>query len=318
MILLNTKEILKAITMRIGEISIESNTKIFLNLFDENEKIGVGTDSNGRTVLLIPGQLNVLSFETNFASFNHWISVTRAEDNKVVEDVALLTLDIKKTDLSAIDAATAIFLGIIDLQIRFGKCGEAIWQMKSLFESELKYKPADDAVTGLIGELAFILNSKDKDTAVKCWHSAVDDTYDFSSESLRLDVKSTKSGVRHHYFSSTQIPPTTGKKVLIASILVDSVEMGTTLGQLINKVIENLSPDLVDKVNTSVLKQIGTHPGTVLNPQIDIENTLESIRIYDSHDIPSPMYAEQVISLKWLATLDKVRVSKTNSLEITF
>ena len=94
--------------------------------------------------------------------------------------------------------------------------------------------------------------------------------------------------------------------------------MGTTLGQLINKVIENLSPDLVDKVNTSVLKQIGTHPGTVLNPQIDIENTLESIRIYDSHDIPSPMYAEQVISLKWLATLDKVRVSKTNSLEITF
>ena len=65
--LLNTKEILKAITMRIGEISIESNTKIFLNLFDENENIGIGTDSNGRTVLLIPGQLNVISFETNFA-----------------------------------------------------------------------------------------------------------------------------------------------------------------------------------------------------------------------------------------------------------
>jgi len=315
---ISTKEILAAIKKPINDMSAEGDWKIFLDIFEPIENIGVGSSSDGRTVLLLPGQSNVTSFETNFASFNHWVSVTRAEDNRVLDGVALLTLNIEKTDQATIDAATAIFLGIIDLQIKFGKCGEAIWQMKSLFESQLKYKPADDAVTGLIGELIFILNSKDKVKTIKCWHSAVDDTYDFSSESIKLDVKATRSGIRHHYFSSTQIPASTGKKVLIASVLIDSVEMGTTLDQLINKVNENLSLDLADKVNSSVLKQIGTHPGLVLNPQIDIENTLKSINIYDSLDIPCPRYEEQVLSLKWLATLDKTKTSKIHSSLIPF
>ena len=314
----NTREILSAISKRIEQSSFDEDTKIFLDLFDSNENIGVGTDSKGRTVLLIPGQSNVTSFETNFASFDHWINIIRAEDNRVLQGVALLTLDIKKIDIATIDAATAIFLGIIDLQMRFKKCGEAIWQMKSLFESELKYKPSNEAVTGLIGELIFILNSKNKEQAVKCWHSLVDDTYDFSSESLRLDVKATKSGVRHHYFSSTQIPPTTGKKVLIASVLVHTVEMGTTLNELVNKVCENLSQELAEKVNTSALKQLGAHPGVVLQPQIDIVNTLESINIYDSHDIPNPAFEEQVISANWLASLDQAKLSEYNSQEIPF
>ena len=311
--ILNTKEILKAISKRIEQSSFDEDTKIFLDLFDSNENIGVGTDSKGRTVLLIPGQSNVTSFETNFASFDHWINIIRAEDNRVLQGVALLTLDIKKSDLATIDAATAIFLGIIDLQMRFKKCGEAIWQMKSLFESELKYKPSNEAVTGLIGELIFILNSRNKEQAVKCWHSLVDDTYDFSSESLRLDVKATKSGVRHHYFSSSQIPPTTGKRVLIASVLVSTVEMGTTLDQLVNKVCENLSQDLAEKVNNSALKQLGAHPGVVLQPQIDIVNTLKSINIYDSHEIPCPQHEEQILSMKWLAALDKTVISKIHS-----
>jgi hypothetical protein len=315
---ISTKEILAAIKKPISKVSIEGGSKIFLDVFEPEVNIGVGSSSDGRTVLLLPGQSNVTSFETNFASFNHWVSVTRAEDNKVLDGVALLTLNINKTDQATIDAATAIFLGIIDLQIKFGKCGEAIWQMKSLFESELKYKPTDDAITGLIGELIFILNSKDKEKTIKCWHSAIDDTYDFSSELVRLDVKATRSSIRHHYFSSTQIPASTGKKVLIASILVDSVEMGTTLVQLVNKVTENLSSDLANKVNSSVLKQIGTHPGTVLNPQIDVDNTLKSINIYDSYEIPSPQYEEQVLSVKWMATLDKAETSKIHSSAIPF
>ena len=318
MMLISTKEISAAIKKRLGDVSSDSGLKIFLDLYDPAENIGVGSNSHGDTVLLLPGQSNVTSFETNFASFNHWISVTRAEDNKILDGVALLTLSIGRNDEATIDAATAIFLGIIDLQTKFGRSGEAIWQMKSLFESELKYKPNDDAVTGLIGELMFILNSKDKEKAIKCWHSEVDDTYDFSSESARLDVKATRAGVRHHYFSSTQIPPTTGKKVLIASVLIDSVEMGTNLGQMVNKVLENLNPNLQEKVNNSVLKQLGTHPGMVLYPQIDIHNTLLSINIYDSHEIPCPQRDEQVLSMKWMATLDNAKKSKILSSEIPF
>lgn len=315
---ISTKEILAAIKKPINEASTEGNSKIFLDIFEPVENIGVGSSSDGRTVLLLPGQSNVTSFETNFASFNHWVSVTRAEDNRVLDGVALLILNIEKTDQATIDAATAIFLGIIDLQIKFGKCGEAIWQMKSLFESELKYKPTDDAVTGLIGELIFILNSKDKVKTIKCWHSAVDDTYDFSSESVKLDVKATRSEIRQHYFSSAQIPASTSKKVLIASVLVESVEMGTTLDQLVKKVIEDLNSDLADKVNSAVLKQLGTHPGMVLNPQIDFDNTLKSINIYDSQDIPCPQYDEQVLSVRWLATLDKTKTSRIHSSFIPF
>jgi len=124
--------------------------------------------------------------------------------------------------------------------------------------------------------------------------------------------------VRHHYFSSTQIPPTTGKKVLIASVLVHTVEMGTSLGQLINKVCENLSHDLAEKVNTSVLKQLGAHPAVVLQPQIDVDSTINSICIYDATEIPSPLVGEHILSANWLASLDQARISKYKSHEIPF
>ena len=94
--------------------------------------------------------------------------------------------------------------------------------------------------------------------------------------------------------------------------------MGTTLNQLVNKVCENLSRDLAEKVNNSALKQLGAYPGVVLQPQIDIINTLKSINIYDSHDIPNPAFEEQVISANWLASLDQATLSKYNSQEIPF
>ena len=67
-----------------------------------------------------------------------------------------------------------------------------------------------------------------------------------------------------------------------------------------------------------MIKQIGTHPGMVLNPQIDIDNTLKSINIYDSLEIPCPQHEEQVLSVKWLATLDKAKTSKIHSSVIPF
>ena len=79
-----------------------------------------------------------------------------------------------------------------------------------------------------------------------------------------------------------------------------------------------MSHDLAEKVNNSALKQLGAHPGVVLQPQIDIVNTLKSINIYDSHDIPSPEFEDEVISANWLASLDRAKLSEYNSQEIPF
>ena len=66
---ISTKEILAAIKKPISKVSAEGGSKIFLDIFEPDENIGVGSSSDGRTVLLLPGQSNVTSFETNFASF---------------------------------------------------------------------------------------------------------------------------------------------------------------------------------------------------------------------------------------------------------
>ena len=306
MAIFNSKEILNAITKRVGNVVSKSEKKIFLELFDANQNIGVGTDSMGRTVLLLPGQSQVTSFETNFAVFDHWTNMTRAESDELVEGVALLTLKIEKNDSATIDAATAIFLGIIDLQKRFNRCGEAIWQMKNLFESGFKYQPSDENVTGLFGELLLILNSSNKNIAASSWHSEADDTYDFSNDRFRMDVKTTRSGFRHHHFSSSQIPGPSNCTTQIASVLLHTVEMGTTLEKIFDTLISELSSNLGEKISESIIKQLGTHPSLISKPQIDLESSIRSILLYNSEVIPCVDLDETIISANWLASLDNV------------
>ena len=254
----DSKKLIAAISANAGIISNNSDF-IFLPLFDTASNIGVGNDGQGRTVLVLPGQQDVIAFQTEFAEFDPWVDLTLAESGEQLQGAAVLRCDIKKGDFSTIEAAAAIFLGIIDLQKIFGNCGKAIWQMKALFENRLLVSISDAKITGLIGEILTILSASNSNIAIKFWHSDIDDKFDFSGSKFRLEVKSTVTQTRIHNFSSFQLPG--NEKTYVASLLINKVESGTSFADVFDLLISKLDVTNQQKASEIVLKTLGVPAG---------------------------------------------------------
>ena len=299
----DSKKLIAVISANAGVVDNNSDF-IFLPLFDTDAIIGVGNDGQGRTVLVLPGQRDVLAFQTEFAEFDPWVDLTLAESGEQLQGAAVLRCHIKKSDFSTIEAAAAIFLGIIDLQKIFGNCGKAIWQMKALFENGLQLSISDAKVTGLLGEILTILSASNSNIAIKFWHSDVDDKYDFSGSNFRLEVKSTITQTRIHNFSSFQLPG--NEKTYVASLLINKVESGSSFADVFDQLISKLEVVNQEKASDIVLKTLGVPAGFLTNYQVDLSNSLNSIQIYEANIIPTPSLPNGVISADWRASLELI------------
>jgi hypothetical protein len=284
---------------------------IHLRLFDMEKSIGIGVDGQGNTVLVLPGQREVPAFQTAFASYDPWAQLTVFETGKELHAISVLRCDIDLGDLDNVEAAAAVFLGMIDLQEKFGKTGKAIWQLKGLFENRLKFSVSDMAVTGLIGELLIVLASNDPNIASDYWHSNIDDKFDFSGEEFRLEVKSTTSYSRNHNFSSYQIPGNVPEKIFVASVQIIRIENGVSLADIVEKIENRVSDDAFQKIVENVNEVIGIPYQLVTDFQIDLPASISSINFYRGLDVPRPVTAEGIISMHWLASLDAIMPVKS-------
>ncbi len=299
----DSREIVKAIRNSKIDDELPPN-HIRLHLFDLVKQIGVGTDGQGNTVLVLPGQPDSFAFETEFASYDPWSNLVVFESSAQLNGVSILRCNIELDDEATIEAASAIFLGLMDLQEKFGETGKAIWQLKSLFANRLKFELSDSTLTGLFGELLVVLASSDFPLAVSFWHSNVDDKFDFSGSNFRLEVKATTTGSRNHNFSSHQIPGNAPDKTFVASVMIVKVENGSSLQDLLNSLRPKLDQNQNEKVNDIVYRTLGVPVQLVSEYQIDLEATLLGIKLLKSPDVPSPELTDGVISMNWLANLD--------------
>ena len=283
---------------------LNSDNELALELFDKDKLCGVGIDNLGRRVLVLPAQIDSIGFVTSNAIFDPFSSVTWVDARKELPQVATLRCDANFRNRSVCEAVAALFVGLIDIQEKYGKSGQAIWEMKQFFENGFNSTYSEESLIGLLGELVVIHQAENPETLVKYWHSNIDAYFDFSTENFRLEVKTSKSSLRNHNFSSNQIGTDLDNKTYISSVILSLVEQGTTLSSLVDMISEKLSKDLAAKLLNVVVGTLGVIPDVVKSLNIDLEMTSKSIVNIPAVKIPRPERNPGVISMHWIANLD--------------
>ena len=299
-------------TRKISEILMETRSRIEsipqetirLVEFDSSSGIGVGISSEKEAVLVLPGQSNVTSFQTRYAAFDPWVELNEVDENRFLTDKAILKCKLDTDNLKTVEAIAAIFVGVIDLQDRFGECGAAIWQMKNVFDSGFIVDIPENSIVGLIGEIIILLDSREIDRAFQFWRNENHAKYDFSGTNFRLDAKSTLSERRIHHFSSSQIPGQNPEITFIASILVNRVEKGTSFPDFVSIFLNSLSTDNQRVGIQRIIETLGVHPSYVYDFEFDYEATLDSLRYLTARDIPCPVQTDGVLSMNWKADVE--------------
>ena len=299
----DSKEIVKVIRNLDVDFELPDN-HIHLHLFNLEKHIGVGVDGRGSTVLVLPGQKDAFGFETEYASYDPWSNLVISESNTPLNEVSVLRCNIELGHESTIEAAAAIFYGLLDLQAKFGETGKAISQLKTLFENRLKFEVPDSTITGIVGELLIIAASNNQNLAVDYWHSNADDKFDFSGSNFRLEVKSTVSTLRNHHFSSYQIPGNAPDKTYVASAQIVRVETGSNLLDLVTRVSEHLDHERLEKVTEVTRKTLKVPLELLTEYQFDLNESLKGIKLIKASEIPSPTPSVGVISMEWLANVN--------------
>jgi hypothetical protein len=276
---------------------------IDMKLFDRLTGIGIGIDGLGQRILVLPGQEDVSGFTTTNADFDPVCKVSWLEEEVSLPETATLTCRSDFSNPSVLEAVAVVFLGLIELQEKFGTAGRAIWQMKTLFENDFKTTFSEEALLGLIGEILLINEAEDPESLIRFWHSNPTDAFDFSSENFRLEVKTSQSIARNHSFSSNQIGTIHDKKLIVASIVLSKVEIGSTLKEIVEQLCEKISSTSAQRLMERIISILGCGPELTNHLMFDKLSSISSLILVEGVSVPRPISTPGVISMSWLASL---------------
>jgi len=292
--------------------NLSGENELALELFDFNTMCGIGVDGQGRRVLVLPGQNRSTSFNTKNAIFDPWSSVKWVNGTNDLPNVSTLRCEANFNNKGVCEVVAAIFIGLIEIQLKYGSAGPAIWEMKLLFENGFNTDISEETIVGLFGELVTLSSIEDPRILIDLWHSNTKDYFDFSSEKHRLEVKTSRTNLRNHRFSSNQIGNELDSKTTVASVVLNTVEQGLGLSGLVDLVSQKVDSNRSAKMLNTVVATLGVPPQLVKSIQIDLEATRESIRLISAENIPRPIKSPGVISMNWVANLETTSESTLN------
>ncbi|MDR2973505.1 MAG: PD-(D/E)XK motif protein [Propionibacteriaceae bacterium] len=147
--------------------------------------------------------------------------------------------------------------------------------------------PAEETVTGLLGELIFIIAQKDVTEAVRAWHRSPKDQFDFVFNDWRLEVKTTTQARRRHTFSYEQTSAV--ENSYVASVFLQEADTGTSVIDMIGSVVSKCGEDsdLQIKVWSIVSGTLGMATSSIMERSIALQPTLASLQFYAMSDIPA-------------------------------
>jgi hypothetical protein len=151
-------------------------------------------------------------------------------------------------------------------------------------------------IAGLWAELFVLARAHDPTTLLAGWHALREDRFDFAFGIDRLEVKSASGGHRIHHFALEQLRPIGQTRVLIASLLVERVEGGTSINDLVDSVRQRITdPTLLIRLDSIVAETLGQDWRSTQQTRFDLQRAVHSLRFIEATSIPAvgmPLPAE--------------------------
>lgn len=143
-------------------------------------------------------------------------------------------------------------------------------------------------VAGLWAELFVIASASDPAALLACWHSAPEEKFDFVSGAERIEVKAASGGLRVHHFSLEQIRPPAGAQAVVASVMLERAEGGSSIADLIDAIRQRVAdPELLIRLDAVVAQAIGLDWRSMQRTSFDRQLAAASLRFLDASGIPS-------------------------------
>lgn len=295
---------LSQIRQALNDSCVLREDEFLLPIWDASCPYGIGIDSNSHLILVLrPCNLMGNIDGSNF-SFNTNCTI-KVRGYGTCQNVSVLSVSSNSSTGVDIDAIAAVFLGLIEVSLdKSVDLSRVISSFEILFETGKSNQTSRETLVGLIGELLVILESKEKDLVLSCWHSGGSDRFDFSRSGERVEVKTTTAADRKHHFNSKQVPGPVGCEVVIASVMLSEVEVGDTLYDLVEIIKDDLESviskaKLVEKTLMILTGPVESQSGFVF----DIFSSTSSISYFSADLVPRPIQETGVISMEWEALM---------------
>lgn len=147
-------------------------------------------------------------------------------------------------------------------------------------------RPGKKNTEGLWGELFVISQAGDPEFAAHCWHVTPHDRYDFSFEQYRIDVKTSSAG-RSHHFSYTQVAPQDNVTIVIASVLTQALQGGTSILDLLSLITSRVASKSVSgNLTRTAMETLGKGWEIGCTLEFDAQRAEHSLKWFDGEAIP--------------------------------
>ena len=164
---------------------------------------------------------------------------------------------------------------------------KAMRRLAAIFRKMLD--PPTRTLSGLFGELSLIYQALLPHELIRDWREDDADRYDFSSNDLKVEVKSTSTRRRVHEFALEQCKPHSEAVGLVASIFIERAGRGTSIRELQDLIESRLTgrPDAILKLREVVTQTLGTAHRQADSVFFDLTMATGSIVFFDLKEIPA-------------------------------
>jgi hypothetical protein len=270
--------------------------KMIVLLYDEGTKCGISIGNGNKVLLSGPDSEFLKEFDLQSVSLKRNQAISSSSFD-LLGPFFVLECEVASND--DVWAISSLYSGLLELIVD-GTSNvifyDALNALENYFIQTLQNASVSSIEVGLVGELLVIARANQPGEFVLGWHASPFSTYDFSSHSNRLEVKTSTSPSRLHILRDTQTKRSETESLTYASVYCPYAANGENVEKLISRINTKL-----DSAERLVFKRkLENYNCDAMNSLFDFQTGESSIKFISSANVPFPLRNDvRVLDLQW-------------------